>query len=270
MNKKISKIFGIIFLVAELLLVPKAIELMLNRHLSALSPEQIIVMSMTFGSVFLCIIMSFCSLSEIDDHPTHTFLFELMVFLCCVAPMTELFTRALNAANMPVLNMAVNTVYYLIGINIAYVIMLYEFLIIGTDGKPVLKKIRTAASILMIIDSAATLLNIRFGYFFTITADGSYKSAPTYWLAYIPPVIIIVIIFVTALKEMRPSKQRTTFLFFWVFAIAASVLQMWQNDLTLQYTGYTLSVMALYMNVQIELNALDTKHSASESSEHEN
>lgn len=254
MNKRVSKAFGVLFLLLELIVVPKAIDLLLNQHLSYLPPVQIVTLTMTFGSIALCILMTFSAMSEQDSYPMHTFLFELMVFLCCVAPMTDLITNALDTMGKPGLNMLVNTVFYLMGINIAYVIMLYEFLIVGADRKPALKRIRRLASILMLLDNLATLLNIRFGYFFTITESGMYQSAPTFWVAFLAPALIIAVIVFTAAREMRPGRQRRSFLFFWVFAILASVLQSWQANLSVQYTGYTLSLIVIYLNVQSELD----------------
>lgn len=254
MNKRVSKAFGILFLLLELIVVPKAVDLMLNQHLADQPPVRIVALAMTFGSIALCILMSFSAMSEQDSYPLHSFLFELMVFLCCIAPMTDLITRALDTAGRPGLNMLVNTVFYLVGINIAYVIMLYEFLILGAERKPRLKKIRRIASILMLLDNLATLLNVRFGYFFTISESGMYQSAPTFWVSFIAPAVIILITAVTAAREMRPGRQRRAFLSFWVFAIFASLLQIWQEALTVQYTGYTLSLIVIYLNVQSELD----------------
>lgn len=264
MNKRVSKAFGILFLLLELSVIPKAISLLISQPLSDLSLDRIIALATTFSSITLCLLMSFSSLREHDSYPLHTFLFELTVFLCCLAPMTELFTEALDHAGRAGLNMLVNTVFYLIGINIAYVLMLYEFLIIGIQDKPALKKIRFLATILMIIDNLATLFNIRFGYFFTINESGMYQSAPTYWLAYLIPAIIVAIIAIAAIKEMKPGRQRIAFQFFWIFTIIATLIQIWRNELSLQYTGYTLSLIVIYMNIQSELDAF---YSASDKQE---
>ena len=254
MNKRVSRVFCVLFLLLELAIVPRAVELMLGQHLSYLPPVQIVILSMTFGSIALYILMAFSAMSEQSSYPTHTFLFELMVFLCCVAPVTDLFTRTLDSAGRPGMSMLVNTVFYLVGINMAYVIMRYEFLIVGMDGKPMLKKLRKWASVLMVLDNAATLLNIRFGFFFTITENGGYRSAPTFWLSYIAPLLIVAATVVVAAREMKPGRQKRAFLYFWVFTIVTMVLQVWREDLTLQYTGYALTMLVIYVNVQNELD----------------
>ena len=254
MNKHLSKFFGILCLLLELIIVPEAVELMLSQNLSELPSIRIVALAMTFGSIALCILMSYSAISEQDDYPLQTFLFELMVFLCCIAPMTELITEALDTAGRPALNMLVNTIYYLIGINIAYVIMLYEFRIIGAKRNPALPKVRRAASFLMLLDNIATLLNIRFGYFFTISETGMYESAPTFWLAFIVPMLIIALTVLTAYREMKPGRQQRTFLCYWIFAILASFLQIRNDALSVQYTGYTLSIIVIYINVQSELD----------------
>ncbi len=264
MNKRVSKAFGILFLLLELAIIPKALDLMLDQHISAMPPIRIVVLSMTFGSIALCVLMSFSSMSEHNSYPLLTFLFELMVFMCCLAPMTDLITRALDTMNRPGMNMLVNTVFYLIGINVAYVIMLYEFLVIGIDGKPVWKKVRKAASVLMILGNLATLLNVRFGYFFTINASGAYQSAPTFWLSFLAPAAIIAATVIAAAREMRPGRQRRTFLFFWIFVMLSYVLQIWQEALAVQYTGYTLSLIVIYVNIQSELDTSCVKSSHSE------
>ena len=255
MNKRVSKAFGILFLLLEIAAVPKAIQLMLEQPFAYLSPVNVITLSMTFGSLALCILMSFSSISENDSYPRHTFLFELMVFLCFLAPLTEFFTGYLDTAGMPKLNMLVNTVYYLLGINIGYVILLYELLIIDANKKPWLKKVKLLASLVVLIDCIATLLNVRFGYFFTLTAEGAYQSTPTFWLAYLAPMILIMTIALVAAREMQRGRQQHAFLFFWIFAIVTSALQglIW-HDLTIQYTGYVLSVLVIHLNVQSELD----------------
>ena len=53
-------------------------------------------------------------------------------------------------------------------------------------------------------------------------------------------------------------------MFYWVFAIAASLLQGWQSDMTLQYTGYTFTLAVIYMNIQSELDAICIKSSDQE------
>lgn len=254
MNKRVSRTFAILFLLLELAAVPKAIDLMLDRHLSYLPPEQIVILSMTFGSIALCILMAFSAMSETENYPLHTFLFELMVFLYCIAPITDLATRVLDRAGKPGLNMLFNTASYLVSINTTYIIMLYEFLIIGAEQKPLLRKIKRAATALMISDVLATLLNIRFGFFFTIAESGEYCHAPTYWLAYIAPMLIVAATVIVAAREMRPGRQKRAFLFFWVFGMLTSLLQMWREDLTLQYTGYALTMLVIYLNVQSELD----------------
>lgn len=266
MSKRVSKAFGVLFLLMELAVVPKAIDLMLNQHLSDMSPLRIVALSMTFGSIALCILMSYSSMSEHDGYPLNTFLFELMVFLCCIAPMTDLSTNVLDLAGRPGLNMLVNTVYYLVGINLAYAILRYEYLIIGADERPKLRKIRKLASCLMVLDNLATLLNIRFGYFFIINESGAYQSAPTFWLSYIAPALIVAATAVTAAKEMRPGRQKKAFLFFWLFALLATALQILVDGLTVQYTGYTLSLIVLYLNIQSELDTSCVKISVREDS----
>ena len=258
MNKSVSKTFGILFLLLEIAVVPKAIELMLHQKLSAMSPIGIIVLAMTFGSIALCILMSYSSMSEHDNYPLPTFLFELMVFLCCAAPMTDLITRTLDASGKSGLNMLVNTVYYLVGISIAYLIMLYEFLIIGADKDPKLKKRKRIMSALYILYILAAALNVRFGYFFTIGEDGTYHSAPTFWIAYLVPVLIIAVTVYTAAKEISPGRERRTFMLYWIFAISASAFQGWQSDMSLQYAGYTFTLVAIYMNIQSELDTFFT------------
>ena len=254
MNQRVSKSFGILFLLLELFIVPKALDLMLNQHLSNLPPMRIVSLSMTFGSIALCILMSFSSMSEHDSYPLHTFLFELMVFLCCLTPLTDLISTALDSAGRPKLNMLVNTAFYLICINLTYVIMLYEFLIIGTENKPALKRVKKWALVLILLDSLATLLNIRFGYFFTITPNGMYQSAPTLWLSFLAPAAIVAVTAITAAREMSPGRQRRAFLSFWIFAVVSYCLHFLLDTVSVQYTGYTLSLVVIYMNVQSELD----------------
>lgn len=256
MNKRLSRLFGILFLAVELAIVPKAIELMLDQHLSDLPAIRIIALAMTFGSIALCILMLCSSMGEHSSYPRHTFLFELTVFMCGLAAMTEFISKALDATGRPALNMLINTVYYLLCINMAYVLMLYEFLVIGAEKKPKLVKLRKNVALLILLDNLATLANIPLGFFFTISENGTYQSAPTFWIAYIVPLIIIIIITVTAAGEMAPGRPRRAFQSFWIFALIASVLQAWQEMLSVQYTGYTLSLVVIYLNIQSELDTI--------------
>lgn len=265
MSKRVSKAFGILFLLLELAIVPKAIDLMLNQHITELTPLKIVVISMTFGSIALCILMSYSSMSENDMYPHQTFLFDLMVFMCCIAPMTDLFTRALEEAGKPGLNMLVNTVFYLIGINIAYVLFKYEILFVGIEDNPLLQKLKRIALVLMIVDNLVTLLNVKFGYFFTITESGKYQSAPTFWLSYIAPMAIVAMTVIISKREMPAGRQQRAFLLFWIFAALSSVLQIWQETLAIQYTGYVLSLIVIYMNIQSELDTPCVKPTESES-----
>lgn len=153
------------------------------------------------------------------------------------------------------MSMAVNTAYYLIGIGMAYVTMLYEFSFLDRENKPVLKKIGIAAAVLAILDVIVTVLNIPFGFFFSITETGHYQSAPTFWISYLVPLLIVVITAVVAAKEMPKGRQRGAFVFFWIFALVASLLQAWHESLSIQYTGFALSMIVIYVNVQSELDS---------------
>ena len=53
---------------------------------------------------------------------------------------------------------------------------------------------------------------------------------------------------------MHSCRQRQTFLFFWLFTLLTTLIQNWQKTLSLQYAGYTLSVIVIYMNIQSELD----------------
>ena len=255
MTKKVSKTFGILFLILELAMIPRGIAFMLNRHLSNMNPLSTVTTTMTFGSIALCILMSYASMSEHEDYPRQTFCFELMLFLCSIAPMTDLITIALDGQGQPGLMMFVNTVFYLIGAFIAYVLLRYEMIIIGIDGRPEYVKLKRIALILVILYVAATILNASFGYFFTISENGSYVSSDTFWLSYIIPFTIVAITAVMANREMRPGKQRKAFLYFWLFAAGASLIQIWQPEVAIQYTGYALSMAVIYINIQNELDA---------------
>lgn len=255
MNRRLSKTLGTIFLLLELAIVPKALELMLDQHFSELPPLRIVALAMTFGSIALCILLSFSALSDNDSYPRHSFLFELMVFVCCIAPMTDLVTKALEAAEKPGWNMAVNSAFYLAGSLIAYLILRYELLIVGEEKSPALKKRRRIASALMLLHTAAVLLNVPFGFFFTITESGAYRSAPTFGLAFAVPAALILLTVFTAAKEMPRGRQQRAFFFFWIFAILSSLLQVWQEELSVQYTGYTLTLIVIYLNIQSELDA---------------
>ena len=63
MNKHLSKFFGILFLLLELIIVPEAVELMLSQNLSELPSIRIVALAMTFGSIALCILMSYSPLT---------------------------------------------------------------------------------------------------------------------------------------------------------------------------------------------------------------
>ena len=264
MSKRLCKAFGVLFLLLELLFLPLAAELMLKEHLSDLPTIEIVTMATNIGSIALCLLMSFSAMSEQDSYPLRTVLFQLIIFVCSAIPISDLIARTVDTAGRPDLNMLANTVYYMLAIGLAYLVLVYEFRLIGARNKPALIGARRLALVLTLLGELQTLLNIRFGYFFTITETGRYVSAPTYWVSYIVPVALIVIMIVTAAREMVPGKQQRAFFFFWLFALVTTILQVWRSDLSFQLTGYTLSLVVLYLNVQSELDTFSIKDSNQE------
>ena len=260
MNKRTSKTIGILFLLIELAIVPKAIDLMLDLHLSELSPIRMVSLSMTFGAIALCILMLFSSLSDHDHYPRQTVLFELMVFLCGLLSLTEFFTNSLDLQDRPRANMLINTSFYMMALFASGIILAYEFVIIEAKKKPKLRKIKYLALILIAVDFVAILLNMRLGFIFTINEQGAYQSAPTFWLAYIIPAMLVAMTVWVASKEMEKSRARTAFKYFWVFALISSVILICDKFIAVEYTGYTLSLVVLYVNVQSELDTVCFKN----------
>ncbi len=256
MNKRTSKALGILFLLIELAIVPKAIDLMLDLHLSELSPLRMVSLSMTFGSIALCVLMLFSSLSDHECYPRQTILFELMVFLCGLLSLTEFFTNSLNLHDRPRANLLINTSFYMMALFTAGLILAYELEIIEAKKKPRLRKIKYVAVILVAVDFIATLLNMRLGFIFTINEEGAYESTPTFWLAYIIPALLVMITVIVASKEMEKGRARTAFKYFWVFALISSVILFCNSSIAVEYTGYTLSLVVLYVNVQSELDTV--------------
>ena len=69
-------------------------------------------------------------------------------------------------------------------------------------------------------------------------------------------MIYYVLTALAAVRGLPPGRTRRALLLFWVCAAVPSILQMFFEELTVQYTGYTLSLVVIYLNIQSELDTL--------------
>lgn len=102
----------------------------------------------------------------------------------------------------------------------------------------------------LLLDMVLNLLNLKFGFYFTIDAAGEYSSGPLEGAAEITSFIIYVATWFLILSEKEHSfKERLILLTFQIFPVFAILNSLASGDYSLVFPSYLLAAMLIYINV---------------------
>lgn len=256
MAMKCSKILTSTYFLLELALIPFSIFFMLNQHLSGQNIYHITSMAMTLGSIILCILMTYACMTERIRHIRLHNQFTTMVFLCGFNLWIDLISQALDISGMPGTNMLISVIYYMIGVDITYVFMMYELTILNQLHNPRYKTAIWIMRLITIIGNVLIIADFWQPIFFYIDEFGRYSRTSTFWLSYITPFALIIFTVYVALRENKIGIHKGTMTLFWAIPLITTMVQMFIKDMSVQYSGYTVSLMLIYYFIHSELDTI--------------
>jgi len=112
------------------------------------------------------------------------------------------------------------------------------------------KIISTICKIVLLIDGILDVLNVKYGFFFTVNSAGEYVSERYESLTQVTTFTIYLIIWVVILSaKERSIRERCVLLSFQVFPVLANVAGVIFGDYAIVFPTYLFAVMLIYINV---------------------
>jgi len=117
-------------------------------------------------------------------------------------------------------------------------------------NKKTIPVINGICKLALLVDLIIDILNIWFGYFFTVNESGVYLAGKYENTMEITSfVIYVVILYMIGKAKDQSVKERAILLTFQIFSILAHIFGLLRGDYALVYPSYLLSVMLIYINV---------------------
>lgn len=115
------------------------------------------------------------------------------------------------------------------------------------------KSILKLTDILLIITVVTRLLNIKYGYFFTVSIDGIYSRGPYQYLSYIYTILIEIVVIVLLIKSNADKTQKKAVMAFTILPFVASIVSIFIYGLSLMYACVLISIVMIYSAFFVEL-----------------
>ena len=112
---------------------------------------------------------------------------------------------------------------------------------------------------LFAITIVTRLLNIKFGFFFTVDEFGVYSRGPYQYLSYIYTVFTQLYIIAMLIRSKVSRDQKHAILAFTILPFAASILSIFVYGLSLMYACVLISIVMIYSAFFVELEQDTTK-----------
>jgi signal transduction histidine kinase len=200
-------------------------------------------------SVIVCLLLVSLLSQEAMKENRH-FIWMCMALLIIL--LSDLFDWWLDGhAEYTVLLYISNTVNYISGYVIVNFFVRYmsEFL----QDKKMMKRITALFDGCFYVSSAAVLINLFFGYFFSINAMGFYERGSFYLGSQIYPALSLLILFIIIISSRSLGrKNQAVFILYPLLPLAGIFIDFFVNGLSLTYTGAFLSILCIYFYIHVE------------------
>ena len=154
--------------------------------------------------------------------------------------------------------MIINTCLYIVNQFISATSTLFMIEISG-ENEQSKKKYHYFTLILLIITIIAILLNIRFGYFFTVSPDGVYSRGRFQFAAYAYTVIMMITIIILCLRHRSDRRLKLAVLSFTLIPFAAAVASIFIYGLSITYACILISIVMVYSIFFMEVESDQNK-----------
>ena len=154
---------------------------------------------------------------------------------------------------LPILNRTGNFVIFIFSPLIPSLWLLYIRLFIDL-GKKATRRLLATIIAVNATNWVAVLLTLKYNWFYYIDADNIYHRGPYHSLSFVFPTILFAIaaFLVILNREKLERKYYTAFLIFTTQPLVSVILQIFIGGFTFIYNGVALSVLILFLFVQVQ------------------
>lgn len=146
----------------------------------------------------------------------------------------------------------INTSLYIVNLllTVAYARFVVEMTIYDEKKK---KDLFIFTFSLLVITVITRIMNIKYGYFFTVGMDGVYARGEYQYLSYVYTILMQGVIIVLLIKSDITKGQKTAVLAFTILPFTAAVVSMFIYGLSLMYACVLISIVMIYSAFFVEL-----------------
>lgn len=241
----------IIFLIQPVLFITDIL-LCIKGHFFSLSTEAAanIVMEM-FGMV-ICGFLYFSVL--IDDRKSRfRDLFLFMLFHECLILFLDSTTWFMQyKPQFSTLSTICNCLFFVLGTEIITLFWNTEVEIMNLKNRAK-KWLFVVIQILAVIQIIAIILNVFFGYFYTIENTNYVPTPKTGGLQYIYSMIVFIVSLYFAVTTKTSFKIKAPFIAINILPLFVSILQQFHYTLSFMYISVLAALIILYINIQVDM-----------------
>ena len=252
MKKQTDKQIEIMYMVSASIIVMLTVLSFIYCYIweiNKLRPSYIIDVSIDITGMILCGVLIFSLANDKPWDIQNRSLFRLIFTLCLLFHFDSLSSFLEGRAEYARGVILSNFLLFFAETLLIYCFWTYirEELQIDKKKIPVINSI---CRIALVIELVLDVLNIKFGFFFTVDASGEYVAGSLEGLAELSTFIIYLIIWIVILRaKNRPLREKAILLSFQVFPIIANVLGLIFGDYASVFPSYLFSIMLIYINV---------------------
>ncbi len=123
--------------------------------------------------------------------------------------------------------------------------------VIGDEKKR--KKAYLVIYIFLAVTVITRLLNIKFGYFFTVSPEGVYSRGPYQYLSYIYTIFIEIFVMIILIRSSATKTQKKAIFVFTILPFISAVVSIFIYGLSLMYACVLVSIVMMYSAFFVEL-----------------
>lgn len=208
----------------------------------------IVNISADICSMALGYVLFICSVVDRSKNEENLNYYLLLLFTCfCGSFLDEVCWLVDGDVNRIQINTIANTLYYMCAPVLAFLFWRYVVTYLGLEHKN-LKKINICLAGGLLLAVVIRLVNLYYGFYYSISADGTYSRGPWYLLsniyAYITMILTLILVFL-ARKRFKKYQVITLFLYAF-FPLAIGILTIFTYGLSLSSPVIMLVLLLMY------------------------
>ena len=244
-----------IFLIVEWILAAFSILLCIKRGFSGMPLSWVFNVAADIVCMFINIFFIMGTMFGTGYRNRRYNLFFALCSSNFMALFLDLFSWIIDGtAGMRILVILENTALFMVNLILTafFAFFIIEFVVEKEESR---KKYRRIIMLLLIPSLLSRLLNIRFGYMFTVDAAGVYHRGPYHFIAYFNTIIIeCMVLFIVFFRKVK-REQRIAVIAFTALPFVAALASIFSYGLSVTYAFVLVSIVMIYSAFFVELES---------------